>query len=83
MSQLLTHRVARRLVFDSFGGVGRTPSETPRKENSFLTSSGWHRFASVRLRFGDGTVRAVPVFGSGGSSQEGVVVLSVVKPACS
>ena len=26
---------------------------------------------SVRLRFGDGTVRAVPVFGSGGSSEEG------------
>ena len=30
--------------------------------------SGWPRFGSVRLRFGDGTVRAVPVFGSGGSS---------------
>ena len=27
---------------------------------------------SVRLRFGDGTVRAVPVFGSRGSSKEGV-----------
>ena len=26
---------------------------------------------SVRLRFGDGAVRAVPVFGSGGSSKEG------------
>ena len=25
---------------------------------------------SVRLRFGDGTVRAVPIFGSGGSSKE-------------
>ena len=34
--------------------------------------SGWPRFGSVRLRFGDGTVRAVPVFGSGGSSKEGV-----------
>ena len=33
---------------------------------------GWLRFGSVRLRFGDGTVRAVPVFGSGGSSKEGV-----------
>ena len=32
--------------------------------------SGWPRFGSVRLRFGDGTVRAVPVFGSGGSSKE-------------
>ena len=28
----------------------------------------------VRLRFVDGTVRAVPVFGSGGSSKEGVFV---------
>ena len=34
--------------------------------------SGWPRFGSVRLRFGDGTVRAVPVFGSGGSSKEGI-----------
>ena len=33
--------------------------------------SGWPRFGSVRSRFGDGTVRAVPVFGSGGSSKEG------------
>ena len=33
--------------------------------------AGWPRFGSVRLRFGDGTVRAVPVFGSGGSSKEG------------
>ena len=30
--------------------------------------SGWPRFGSVCLRFGDGTVRAVPVFGSRGSS---------------
>ena len=30
--------------------------------------SGRPRFGSVRLRFGGGTVRAVPVFGSGGSS---------------
>ena len=36
--------------------------------------SGWPRFGSVRLRFGDGTVRAVPVFGSRGSSKEGVFV---------
>ena len=40
--------------------------------NSLL--AGWPRFGSVRLRFGDGTVRAVPVFGSGGSSSEGVFV---------
>ena len=37
-------------------------------------SAGWPRFGSVRLRFGDGTVRAVPVFGSDGSSKEGVFV---------
>ena len=36
--------------------------------------SGWPRFGSVRLRFGDRTVRAVPVFGSSGSSNEGVFV---------
>ena len=35
-------------------------------------STGWPRFGSVRLRFGDGTVRAVLVFGSGGSSNRGV-----------
>ena len=33
--------------------------------------AGWPWFGSVRLRFGDGTVRAVPFFGSGGSSKEG------------
>ena len=32
------------------------------------------RFGSVRLRFGGGTVRAVPVFGPHGSSKEGVFV---------
>ena len=40
---------------------------------AFLLQSGWPRFGSVRLRFGDGTVRVVPVFGSGGSSKEGVL----------
>ena len=33
---------------------------------------GRPRFGSVRSRFGDETVRAVPVFGSGGSSAKGV-----------
>ena len=33
---------------------------------------GRPRFGSVRLRFGDGTVQAVPVFGSGGSSAKRV-----------
>ena len=32
---------------------------------------------SVRLRFGDGTVQAVPVFGSGGSSAKRVFCVSV------
>ena len=46
--------------------------------NSYICLfSGRPRFGSVRLRFGDGTVRAVPVFGSGGSSKEGVFVFSV------
>ena len=35
------------------------------------------RFGSVTLRFGDGTVRVVPVFGSGGSSKEGFLCVSV------
>ena len=34
--------------------------------------SGRTRFGSVRLRFGGGTVRAVPVLGSGGSSAKKV-----------
>ena len=36
--------------------------------------SGRPRFGSVRLQFEDGTVQAVPVFGFGGSSKEGVFV---------
>ena len=40
----------------------------------FEAKTGWPRFGSVRLRFGDGTVQAVLVFGSGGSSKEGVLV---------
>ena len=36
------------------------------------TLTGWPRFSSVRLRFVHGTVRAVPVFGSDGSSGERV-----------
>ena len=34
----------------------------------FEEKAGRPRFGSVRLRFGGGTVRAIPVFGSGGSS---------------
>ena len=36
--------------------------------------AGWPRFGSVRLRFGVGTVRAVPVFGSRGSSKAVIFV---------
>ena len=36
----------------------------------FPAKSGYIRVAPVRLRFGGGTVRANPVFGSGGSSLE-------------
>ena len=42
-----------------------------------LAHSGRPRFGSVRLRFGDGTVQAVPVFGSGGSSAKGFFGVSV------
>ena len=42
--------------------------------NECLITGRVARFGSVRLRFGDGTVRAGPVFGSGGSSKEGVFV---------
>ena len=56
--------------------------ETPRKSSAFqmggpgaifLLGSGWSQFGSVtvRLWFRYGAVRAVPVFGSGGSSWEG------------
>ena len=41
-------------------------TELPTKVEAFFL--GRPRFGSVRLRFGGGTVRAVPVFGSGGSS---------------
>ena len=37
--------------------------------------TGRPRFGSVRLRFGGGMVRAVPVFGSGGSSAKNKVFL--------
>ena len=37
---------------------------------TFPQMTGWPRFGSVWLRFGDGTVQVVPVFGSGGSSKE-------------
>ena len=40
-------------------------------------TTGRPRFCSVRLRFGGGRVRAVPVFGSGGSSAKGFFCVSV------
>ena len=47
-----------------------------RHDNQILKVqfSGWPRFGSVRLRFSHGTVRAVPVFGSDGSSGTGFSV---------
>ena len=42
-----------------------------------LIFSGWPRFRSVRSRFGGVTVRAVPVFGSGAYSSQGVFCVSV------
>ena len=55
------------------GGVGDGRGST-RNRNMNWQCTGWPRFGSVRLRFGDRTVRAVPVFGSGSSSKEGVFV---------
>ena len=43
----------------------------------FLFWTGMPRFGSVRLRFGDGTVQAVPVVGSGGSSAKRAFCVSV------
>ena len=37
-----------------------------------MQEAGRPRFGSVRLRFGGGKVRSVPVFGSGGSSTKRV-----------
>ena len=43
-----------------------------------MASSGSPRFGAARLRFGDGTVRAVPVFGSGSVPlQKGLFCISV------
>ena len=49
-------------------------TKTVMKATPPLNPAGWPGFGSVRLRFGDGTVRAVPAFGSGGSSKQGVLV---------
>ena len=61
-----TNQKARK----SRGGKAHKHKEmhlTPPNSDPTL-KSGRPRFGSVRLRFGGGTVRAVPVFGSGGSS---------------
>ena len=42
--------------------------------SEFPTKTGRPRFGSVRPRVGDGTVQAVPVFGSGGSSAKRVLL---------
>ena len=46
--------------------------------SNILKIAGSPRFGSVWLRFGGGTVRAVPVFGSGGSSAKKVFRLFCV-----
>ena len=48
-------------------GDGQGQAVLSKIPNNPLTT-GRPRFGSVRLRFGNGTVQAVPVFGSGGSS---------------
>ena len=53
----------------------KTPSF--RDLRTTLFSTGRPRFGSVQLRFGNGTVQAVPVFGSGGSSAKMVFCVSV------
>ena len=46
--------------------------EIERERDIYIyTHTGRPRFGSVRLRFGGGRVRAVPVFGSGGSYAKG------------
>ena len=49
----------------------------PPKKILELGNSERPRFGSVRLRFGAGTVQAVPVFGSAGSSAKKVFFVSV------
>ena len=49
----------------------------PSRVERCTFKSGRPRFGSVRLRFGDGTVQVVPVFGSGGSSAKGFFCVSV------
>ena len=46
--------------------IRTSPPKLPGGE--FLLLTGRPHFGSVRLRFGGGTVRVVPVFGSGGNS---------------
>ena len=57
-------------------GCSRSSADSPGAWTlvfaAFEPFPGRPRFGSVRLRFGDGTVRAVPVFGSGGSSAKKV-----------
>ena len=80
---MLQRNLQGQVLGGGMGGFqgGSRPSRWQfMKTRGFLTRgfaiSGWPRFGSVRLRFGDGTVRAVPVFGSGGSSKEGVLCVS-------
>ena len=62
------------------GGGKRCKFQGQKKHmeiNVDVSHSGWPRFGSVRLPYGGGTVRAIPVFGSGASSKEGFFCVSV------
>ena len=49
--------------------IGQTSWRIPCFNNNMVSrNTGRPRFGSVRIPFRDGTVQAVPVFGSGGSS---------------
>ena len=70
-------RGGRKLFFG--GGILwclSPPPEFPPPRFCHSLTTGRPRFGSVRLQFGDGTVQAVPVFGSGGSSAKRVFCVS-------
>ena len=60
------------ILYEGLLYVFFVPKHAPenRRTMLLLIKTGRPLFGSVRLRFGDGTVRAVPGFGSGGSSVE-------------
>ena len=71
---------ARQRKNDNKETERKSKSKNKGKQGKSLTTpctvipplSEWPRFGSVRLQFGGGKVRSVPVFGSGGSSTKRV-----------